>query len=138
VRLYITFAHTDVDRLPEPERREQRAFLSSGRHWTGIVRELEAWGPLTSPEAARAPGFGSRPLAVLTAELSAHHWEGWSAMQEETARLSTDSVRELVPGATHGSAITDSSSAAVVSGAIREVVTAVRDGKRLSSVVSQR
>jgi len=33
--------------------------------------ELEAWGPLTNPEAARTHGFGSRPLAVLTAERSA-------------------------------------------------------------------
>ena len=138
IRLFITFARTDVDRLPEPERREQRAYLASSRHWTGIVREMEAWGPLTSPEAARAPGFGSRPLAVLTAELSASHWGGWSAMQEETARLSSDSVHENVPGATHGSAVTDSGSAEVVSAAIRDVVTAVREHRRLEDVVGRR
>jgi pimeloyl-ACP methyl ester carboxylesterase len=138
MRLYITFAHTDVDRLPEPERHEQRAYLASSRHWTGIVHELEAWGALTNPEAARTHGFGARPLAVLTAELSAHHWDGWTAMQEETARLSTDSVHEIVPGATHGSAVTDSASAAFVSAAIRDVVTAVRAGRRLRDVVAQR
>lgn len=131
MRLYVTFAHTDVDRLPEPERREQRAFLCSSRHWAGVVRELRAWGPLTNPESARTHGFGSRPLAVLTAEKSAHAWDGWAATQEAAARLSSDSVHEIVPGATHGSAVTDSASAAFVSAAIRKVVTAVREGRRL-------
>ncbi len=136
MRLYVTFAGTDVDRLPEPERRERRAFLSSSRHWAGIVRELRAWGPLTNPEGARTHGFGSRPLAVLTAEKSARRWERWAAMQEATARLSSDSIREIVPGATHGSAVTDSASAAFVSAAIHDVVTAVREGRRLRQVVS--
>lgn len=132
MRLYFAFADADVNRLPEPERHEQRAFLSSSRHWTGIVRELDAWGPLTNPEAARTHGFGSRPLAVLTAEKSAHRWGGWAAAQEETARLSSDSIHEIVPGATHGSAVTDSASAAFVTAAIHELVAAVREGRRLS------
>ena len=136
MRLFITFAHTDADRLPEPERHEQRGYLASSRHWTGIVRELEAWGPLTSPEAAKTHGFGSRPLAVLTAENSAHRWGGWAALQEETAKLSRDSIHEIVPGATHGSAVTDSASAAFVSAAIRAVVTAVRDHRPLRDVAA--
>jgi pimeloyl-ACP methyl ester carboxylesterase len=134
MRLYFALAHTDADQLPEPERREQNGFLASSRHWTGIVRELEAWGPLTSPEAARTHGFGSRPLAVLTAEYSRRRWNGWAAMQEETARLSTDSIHEIVPGATHGSAVTDSAAAAFVSAAIHDVVTAVREHRRLRDV----
>lgn len=136
MRLYVTFVGTDVDRLPESERREQRAFLSSSRHWAGIVRELRAWESLTNPESARTHGFGSRPLAVLTAENSARRWDGWAAMQEEAARLSSDSIHEIVPGATHGSAVTDSASAACVSTAIRDVVTAVREGRTLREVVS--
>ena len=138
MRLFIAFVRTDVDRLPEPERREQRAWLASSRQWTGIVRELEAWGPLTSPEAARTHGFGVRPLAVLTAEQSARRWGGWAALQEETAKLSSDSIHEIVPGATHGSAVTDSASAAFVSAAIRDVVAAVREHRRLADVVSSR
>src|SRR5262245_15192603 len=134
MRVYVTFVGTDGDRLPEPERHEQRAYLSSSRQWTGIVRELKAWGPLTNPEAARTRGFGSRPLAVLIAENSARRWEGWAAMQEEMARLSSDSVHEIVPGATHGSAVTDSASAAFASAAIHDVVSAVRDGRRLRDV----
>ena len=134
MRLYLAFAATDVDRLPEPERREQRAYLSSSRHWTGIVRELRAWGPLTNPESARTPGFGSRPLAVLTAEQSALRWDGWAAMQDATAKLSSDSIHEIVPAATHGSAVTDSAAAAFVSAAIRDVVTAVRERRRLREV----
>jgi pimeloyl-ACP methyl ester carboxylesterase len=138
MRLYVTFAHTDADRLPEPERREQRAFLASSHHWTGIAHELQAWGPLTNPEAARTHGFDSRPLAVLTAESSARRWGGWATMQEQTTRLSGDSVHEIVPGATHGSAITDSTCAAFVSHAIRDVVTAVRERRRLRDVVAGR
>jgi pimeloyl-ACP methyl ester carboxylesterase len=135
MRLYITLVGTDERRLPEPERHEQRAFLSSSRHWTGIVRELKAWGPLTNPEAARTHGFGSRPLAVLIAEHGAHRWGGWAAMQAAASRLSSDSIHEIVPNATHGSAVTDSASAAVVSTAIEDVVTAVREGRRLQDVV---
>jgi pimeloyl-ACP methyl ester carboxylesterase len=137
MRLFITFARTDVDRLPEPERHEQRAYLASSRQWTGIVRELEAWGPLTSPEAAKSHGFGSRPLAVLTAENSAHRWGGWAELQRETARLSSDSVHEIVPGASHGSAVTDSACAAFVTVAIHDVVTAVREHRRLEEVRSR-
>ena len=137
MRLYIAFASTDVDRLPEPERREQRNFLASSRHWNGIVREMEAWGPLTSPEAAKTHGFGARPLAVLTAELSAKRWGGWTALQQETATLSSDSIHEVVAGATHGSAVTDSTSAAFVSAAIHDVVTAVREHRRLEEVAGK-
>jgi len=137
MRLYIALAHVDLKRLPEPERREQHDFLSSSRHWTGIVRELRAWGPLTNPEAARTHGFGTRPLAVLTAENSAHRWGGWTAMQAAAAQLSTDSIHAIVPGATHGSAVTDSASAAFVSAAIRDVVTAVRQGSRLRDVAAR-
>ncbi|HTO92140.1 MAG TPA: alpha/beta hydrolase [Candidatus Sulfotelmatobacter sp.] len=135
MRLGVALIGTDARRLPEPERAEQSAYLSSSRQWMGIVRELEAWGPLTNPEAAKTHGFGSRPLAVLTAETSAHRWSGWSAMQEQAARLSTDSIHEIVPGATHGSAVTDSASAAFVSAAIEEVVTAVRERRPLRSLV---
>ena len=137
MRLYVALAHTDAKRLPEPEGHEQRTYLSSSRHWTGIVREIRAWGPLTNPEAARTHGFGSRPLAVLTAENSRRRWAGWAAMQEETARLSSDSIHQIVPGATHGSAVTDSASAAFVSAAIHDVVTAVRERRRLQDVVSR-
>lgn len=137
MRLFIAFARTDADRLPELERSEQRRYLASSRHWTGIVRELQAWGPLTSPEAAKTHGFGARPLAVLTAEGSARRWGGWAALQEETARLSSDSVHEIVRGATHGSAITDSASAAFVGTAIHDVVTAVREHRRLEVLVSR-
>jgi len=137
MRLFIAFARTDADRLPEPERREQRNYLASSRHWTGIVREMEAWGPLTSPEAAKTHGFGARPLAVLTPELSTKHWDGWTALQQETATLSSDSIHEIVPGATHGSAVTDSASAAFVSAAIHDVVTAAREHRRLTDVAAK-
>jgi pimeloyl-ACP methyl ester carboxylesterase len=138
MRLYFGLVDTDVRRLPEPERHEQRAFLSSPRQWTGIVRELQAWGPLTNPEAALTHGFGARPLAVLTAEHSARRWQGWAALQEEAARLSSDSVSEIVAGATHGSAVTDSVSAAFVSAAIHDVLTAVREDRPLREVAARR
>jgi len=47
-------------------------------------------------------------------------------------------VHEVVAGATHGSAITDSVSAAFVSAAIHDVVTAVREGEPLRAVVRRR
>ncbi|HTM58018.1 MAG TPA: alpha/beta fold hydrolase [Candidatus Udaeobacter sp.] len=137
MRAYVTFFPIDADRLPDPERHEQRAYLSSSRHWAGIVRELKAWGPLTNPEAARTHGFGSRPLMVLTAQQSAKRWGGWANLQQGNAALSSDAERRIVPGATHGSAVTDSASALVVANAVHDVVRAVRSGRRLHDVAAR-
>jgi hypothetical protein len=121
----------DADELPEPERSEQRAFLASTKAWDGIVAELSEWDARTNAEARDTPGFGDRPLAVLTAGRSALEFGGWAKRQEALAALSTDSIHRVIPGANHGSLIADPGYAGDVAHAIREVVDAVRSGHAL-------
>jgi pimeloyl-ACP methyl ester carboxylesterase len=137
-RAFLILVHTDADLLPRPERTTQRAFLASPRHWEGVEREMRAWFPLTAPEAARAAGFGSRPLYVLTADRSARGWGPWIRMQDDLASLSSDAVHEVVPGTTHASIVTDSTAAAVVTEAIAEVVRSVRDARPLRAIAAER
>jgi pimeloyl-ACP methyl ester carboxylesterase len=138
IRLFVTLVPTDVDRLPSLERGEQKAYLATPAHWVGTVRELAAWGPLTNPETRETRGFGTRPLVVLTAGDNAARWAPWAVMQDEIARLSTDSIHRTVAGATHGSLIADSTHAAVVVESIHEVVDAVRTAKPLRDIAAER
>lgn len=137
-RAVLTFVKTDADLLPPAARKEQRAFLGSPRHWNGVVREMGAWGPLTSPQAAAARDLGDRPLAVLTAEVSAKRFPGWKGLQSDHSRLSTDSFARTVAGATHGSILADSSHAEHVITAIHDVFDAVRLHRRVAELVSER
>lgn len=137
-RVFLFFVRTDADLLPEPERATQRAFLCSPRHWEGVSREMEAWFPRTSPEAARTAGFGARPLAVLTAGQSARGWGSWIRMQEDLTSLSSDGVHRVVSGATHASIVTDSTYAAIVTESIAEVVQSIREQRPLRAIAAAR
>ncbi|HET7224530.1 MAG TPA: alpha/beta fold hydrolase [Candidatus Eisenbacteria bacterium] len=126
MRAVMDWVPTDADLLPAPARDAQRAFMSSSRQWVAIVDELRCWADCTNPEARAAGGFGNRPLAVVTAGEHAGWGGGWMRLQAETAALSTRHEQLVVPGATHGSVIADSSHAVRVVGAIRDVVNACR------------
>ena len=80
--------------------------------------------PTALGQAGELESLGDRPLAVVTALEEAQ--EGWRAMQDELAALSTNSVHRVVPGATHSSLVTDRSHVAQSSDAIRDVVASVR------------
>jgi pimeloyl-ACP methyl ester carboxylesterase len=60
-----------------------------------------------------------KPLAVVTADRGA--MRGWQAAQARLARLSTDSVRVHIPGATHATILADESYARIASAAIAGV-----------------
>ena len=131
MRLLVRLVPMDVKHLPSVERREQMAFLGRTSHWTGTVREMEAWLPLTNPEAAQTRGFGDRPLAVITADHGARAG-GWAHLQGEIAALSSNGARETVPGATHGGLLSDSLDAARVVTAVRAVREVVLHGGRVT------
>jgi hypothetical protein len=95
------------------------------------VRELQAWLPLTNPEAAQTHGFGDRPLAVITADHGVRAG-GWTALQAETAALSSNSVREMEPGASHGGLLSDSVYADRVIAAVRAVREVALHGGRVT------
>ena len=131
MRLGVHLVPMDVKHLPPLERHEQMAFLGRSSHWTGTVREMQAWLPLTNPEAAQTRGFGDRPLAVITADHGAR-WGGWAALQAEIAMLSSNSARETEPGASHGGLLSDSIYAARVVNAVRAVHAAAMHGGRVT------
>jgi pimeloyl-ACP methyl ester carboxylesterase len=132
IRLLLLLVHTDADLLPAAEGAAQRAFLASPAHWRGVAAEFPSWRRDTSLEAAATPGFGDRPLIVLTAGSHAGGSGGWVRLQGSTAALSTDHEQRTVPGATHGSIVNDRRFAGAITAAIREVVESVRTGRRLT------
>jgi hypothetical protein len=73
--------------------------------------------------------LGSRPLMVVTALQDAQ--QGWSAVQDEVPKLSSNSSHWSLAGTTHASIVEQKSDAALSSQAIREVVTAVRTSTHL-------
>ncbi len=86
--------------------------------------ELEAL-PATLRQAGASPGFGDRPLVVVTASQDAQ--PGWLPLQEALAELSTNSVHRVVPY-THASLVTDEAASQTSIDAIGDVVRAVRRG----------
>ena len=71
-------------------------------------------------EARSLTTLGDTPLVVLTAEKDAEG--GWMGAQNELAALSTNSVHQLLPNATHAMLTEDKDTAARSSQAINEVV----------------
>ncbi len=133
IRLLLSLVHTDAELLPPAEGAAQRALLASPAHWEGVAAELPSWRRDTSPEAAATPGFGDRPLIVLTAGSHANGSPSWGRLQSSIAALSSDHEQRWVPGATHGSIVNDRRFAGAITTAIREVVESVRTGRRLTA-----
>lgn len=132
VRAVVRVAPLPATRLPEPERSEQLAHQSGARHWRGVAREFDAWLARTAPQAGACGTLGARPLVVLTAEGSAKGYPGWAGYQAELARLSTDGVHRVVPGADHALLVTDRAQSLAIVEAIRDVVNAVRERRPLA------
>ena len=132
IRAALPWIHTDVEVLPPADGAAQRAFLASPAHWRGVIAELDSWERDTSPEAHATGGFGDRPVIVLTAGTSARARGRWGQLQAATAALSSDHLQRVVPGATHGSLVNDRRYAVAVTDAVRQVVEAVRTGRRLA------
>jgi hypothetical protein len=79
--------------------------------------------PAELNRAATLTSLGDRPLAVVTAGTSCA--AGWSAEQNNLAKLSSSSVHRTVAGSTHQSLVDDKRDAARSSRAIGDVVRAV-------------
>jgi pimeloyl-ACP methyl ester carboxylesterase len=69
--------------------------------------------------------LGGRPLGVVTAGTGTE--SGWTQHQNGLGTLSTHTFQRMVAGSTHQSLIDDPKHAAVSSGAIYDVVVAVRN-----------
>ncbi len=80
-------------------------------------------------QAASLRDFDDKPLFVLTA---GEHDASWLADQERMTTLSTDSVQEVVDGATHQGLEDEEPYAAHITEAVLDVVRSVRDHQPLT------
>ena len=78
-------------------------------------------------EAKALKSLGRKPIAVVTALRGAQR--GWVAAQNELAKLSTNSVHQTVPDATHEKLVEDERFARIASHAITQLVQAARSGQ---------
>lgn len=115
--------------LPSHARNEERAFWSTARHARSLRNEF-AELPAALDQANRLRSIGNKPLIVVTAMKEAQ--DGWLQLQNEMARLSSNSRHLVLADATHGSLVEDKPFALVSSQAILDVVKAVRTAKPLT------
>jgi len=85
----------------------------------------------SASEAGELTSLDGKPLIVLTAEQG--NAPGWMQHQDAMAGLSTNSLHNVVPGATHQSLVDNPTHAAVVNQAIVDVVQAIRTGAPLAT-----
>ena len=116
--------------LPQPYRDEAQASAATAKEMAGFIDEYAVAGRSAS-EAGELTSLDGKPLIVLTAEQG--NAPGWMPHQDAMAGLSTNSLHDVVPGATHQSLVDNPTHAAVVSQAIVDVLEAVRTGGPLGS-----
>lgn len=126
-------SNTSSAGLPEPVRSRERAFGSTAGQARSMRDELAAL-PVVMERAQSLTTVGDKPVAIVTAEQDA--MEGWLPLQAALTELSTNSSQHSVPDATHSSIVEDEHDAAHASGAILDVVQAVRSGSMLEAPIS--
>jgi pimeloyl-ACP methyl ester carboxylesterase len=114
--------------LPPTYRDDARATAATGKEMGGFLDEFGV-ANRSEAEAGSLRSLDAKPLIVLTAERG--NSEGWMAAQDETVKLSTNSLHRVVAGATHASFVDDPDHAAAVTKAINDVVVSVRTGEPL-------
>ena len=114
---------SDFGDLPSQSRDELRAAAASERHLRGTVEEYLKAGT-SGGQAAWVEDLGSKPLIVLTAAVGSD--AAWVKRHEELATLSDDAEHRLIEGADHSALVHDEAHAAQTSGAILDVLAAVR------------
>lgn len=115
--------------LPSPRKEELLASFSATKDWDTQSAEFFA-SPSTQGQGLNSESLGDIPLFVLTA--TGHDFEQlWQGWQAGFTALSTNSVQRVLPGATHGSIMYDSTDAKVSAEAILQVVEAARTGAAL-------
>jgi hypothetical protein len=123
-------ARSDFSDLPPQSRDEARASAATAMEMGSFLDEF-AVANRSESEAGRLIDLDGRPLFVLTAHRG--NLEGWTASQDKLARLSTNSLHRVVPGATHASLVENPDHAAAVSEAIHEDLVAVRTAEPLAN-----
>jgi pimeloyl-ACP methyl ester carboxylesterase len=121
------FDPAGYDSLPAAARERLRLTHSSVRLFRSLRDEF-AQLPTALAQARSFQSLGDRPLIVVTATRGA--MAGWLPLQDEMAKLSTNSRHEVVPYE-HAELVTDEKAAQASSRAIRDVISAVRSASPL-------
>jgi pimeloyl-ACP methyl ester carboxylesterase len=114
---------TQYGDLPEPQRSQERAFLSTPRH-NRSVRDEFRMIRTAMDQAAELHSLGDVPLAVVTAASDAD--ADWFPMQDELASLSTNTVHRVIEDASHATLVENEDTARQSAAAILDVVTSIR------------
>jgi len=123
-------ANADFSDLPPTYRDDARKTSATGKEMSGFIDEFGV-ANRSEAEAGSLRRLGAKPLIVLTAELD--NSKGWMADQNQTVKISSNSLHRVVSGATHASFVENPEHAAAVAQAIRDVAVSVRTGEPLKS-----
>ncbi|MFG1626766.1 alpha/beta hydrolase [Kribbella sp. NPDC049227] len=121
-------AGTGFSELPPMYRDDARTTAATGKEMSGFLDEFGV-ANRSEAEAGELRSFDAKPLIVLTAELE--NAEGWMEAQDETVKLSANSLHRVESGATHASFVENPDHAAAVTKAIHDVVVSVQSGEPL-------
>jgi pimeloyl-ACP methyl ester carboxylesterase len=121
---------TSYSDLPAQARNQERAFQSAPR---GLRSTRDEFAEIRAAmaQAHRLTTLGDRPLVVLTAQKDAQG--GWAEAQDNLATLSSNSVHRLLPHASHAALSETPDGARESTGAIHDVVEAVRTNTALTA-----
>ena len=115
--------------LPSEQRDRERAFWSTARHWRSQRDEFSTIRT-TLREAGELKTLGAKPLIVLSAASGAE--DGWMPLQDDLAKLSTNSIHRVLADATHASLTEEEGPAGKSAQAIRDVVASLRTARPLA------
>ena len=129
VGLTRVLGQLDLGTLPPHSRDEARASVAQAS-WVRSTVEEYMRASASMQEAASLRDFTDKPLFVLTA--GEGHPASWMTAQNNTLTLSTNSVHEIVAGATHADMVIEEKYAAATAQAILDVVDSARNNRPLS------
>lgn len=115
--------------LPPQSRDEARASAATAVEMASFIDEY-AVGGRSASAAGELVTLDRKPLIVLTADRG--NLEGWTEDQNELATLSPNRRHRVVAGSTHDSLLDNPDHAAAVTGAIDDVVAAIRTAAPLA------
>jgi pimeloyl-ACP methyl ester carboxylesterase len=128
VGLTRVLAQFDLGSLPPPSRDDVRVSTAQAS-WVRSTAEEYLRAGASMQEAASLHDFADKPLFVLTAGKG--HPESWMREQSDAAALSSNSVHEVVAGATHTDLVLEENYADVTARAVLAVLDSVRNDRPL-------
>lgn len=122
-------ANSQFSTLPSKYRDDARATAATGKEMQGFLDEFGV-ANRSEAEAGRLRTIGAKPLIVVTATVD--NSKGWMAAQNAMAKLSTNSLHRVEPGATHDDLVSDPRHTTAMVHAVHDVVASLRTGAPLS------